>query len=235
MWKIYSLFICILCWNRLSVNGDIFYDIRIDHNQIDQMKDIVITNCRPRFSWKLTNSIEERNIYQIGYQIEINSLKDQWNTERILSNDSIDVSLPKSIHLQSSTFYQFRLTIWTSQTCQSSEWIDFRTSIFDIDSLIKNKRDELMWIGSNQIQMNQLRKEFFISNKSSIESAICYISGIGYYHLFVNGHLIDPTRKLDPGLTLYEKRTFILSFQLTSFLNVCSSSSSSYQLNSFLI
>ena len=56
--------------------------------------------------------------------------------------------------------------------------------------------------------MNELRKEFIVPNTSPIKSAIVYISGIGYYELYLNGNKVDPSRKLDPGWTTYEKTHF---------------------------
>lgn len=125
--------------------------------------------------------------------------------------------------LQPATFYQFRIRVWTNQLNQSSSWTDwvhFRTFLFDIHSYVMIHQDSLMWIGSNQITMNEVRKEFSVSNKSAILSAIVYISGLGYYELYVNGERIDPSRKLDPGWTVYEKRTLMISFDLSSSIHV---------------
>jgi alpha-L-rhamnosidase len=68
--------------------------------------------------------------------------------------------------------------------------------------------------------MNELRKEFTVPNTSPIVSAIVYITGIGYYELYVNGERVDPSRKLDPGWTDYKIRTLIVSFDLTTNITV---------------
>jgi alpha-L-rhamnosidase len=68
--------------------------------------------------------------------------------------------------------------------------------------------------------MNELRKEFLVSNTSAIKSAIVYISGLGYYEFYLNGKKVDPTRKLDPGWTTYEKRTLLASFDVTTNITV---------------
>eukprot|EP01124_Arcella_intermedia_P005006 TRINITY_DN1290_c0_g2_i3.p1 TRINITY_DN1290_c0_g2~~TRINITY_DN1290_c0_g2_i3.p1 ORF type:complete len:893 (+),score=210.79 TRINITY_DN1290_c0_g2_i3:307-2679(+) len=73
-----------------------------------------------------------------------------------------------------------------------------------------------LWIGSRDINMNQLRKEFNIP--SSFSQATAFICGLGYYELYVNGRNIDPTRKLDPGYTTFEVRSLYSSFDLTSHL-----------------
>ena len=80
--------------------------------------------------------------------------------------------------------------------------------------------ENVHWIGSTEIYMNELRKEFNITNDSPIRSAIALISGLGYYELYLNGQNVDPSRKLDPGWTTYEKRTLFVSFDLTSNVKV---------------
>ena len=77
-----------------------------------------------------------------------------------------------------------------------------------------------MWIGSNRITMNELRKEFDVSNASQFQSAVVYISGLGCYGLYLNGANIGPSRNLDPGWTVYEKRTSMVSFDLSSSIKV---------------
>jgi alpha-L-rhamnosidase len=68
--------------------------------------------------------------------------------------------------------------------------------------------------------MNELRKEFNVPNTSPVKSAIVYITGIGYYEFYLNGKNVDPSRKLDPGWTAYEKRTLLASFDVTPNITV---------------
>ena len=82
------------------------------------------------------------------------------------------------------------------------------------------RNNDVNWIGSTQIYMNELRKEFNASSTSAIRTAIAFISGVGYYELYVNGQSVDPSRKLDPGWTTYEKRTLFVSYDLTSMIKV---------------
>jgi hypothetical protein len=120
------------------------------------------------------------------------------------------------------TNYRFRLRIWTTISEKPSEWTDwirFRTPIFNLHEYL-TRNANLLWIGSTQINMNELRKEFLVPNTSPIRSAIAYISGIGYYELYINGYNVDPSRKLDPGWTTYEIRTLLASFDLTTNITV---------------
>ncbi|CAF4994020.1 unnamed protein product [Rotaria sp. Silwood1] len=180
------------------------YDIRLDHYKVDTTKDLVINTPEPRLSWKLSVSPADRNVQQTAYQLQMKSPTNPWDSKKVMSRQSIHVSCIGISNLQSDTFYEFRLRTWTTQSNQASSWthwIHFRTAVFNIHSYIMNKTDSLMWIGSNQISMNELRKEFQVSNSSPIQSAIAYISGLGYYELYVNGDKIDLSRKLDPGWT----------------------------------
>jgi hypothetical protein len=198
------------------------FDIRIDHYKVETTRDLVINKPRPGFSWKILRSTK-RHIQQIAYQIQIKSDKNQWDSRRILSNQSIHVPYMNKDELQSATYYQFRLRIWTTVSNQPSlwtDWIQFRTSIFNFHEYIIKNQDKIHWIGSTEIYMNELRKEFNITNESPIRTATCFISGLGYYELYINGEKIDFSRKLDPGWTTYEKRTLFISFDLTSNIKV---------------
>ncbi|UJR07843.1 hypothetical protein I4U23_012126 [Adineta vaga] len=221
MFCIYVFVITCIITSTISQLPTTPYDIRVDHYKVDTTKDLVINTTRPRFSWKISLSNGERNIYQTAYQLQIKSHINQWDSGQIMSKQSIHVSYTDDNELQSTTFYQFRLRIWSTQSNESSvwtEWISFRTFMFDIHAKITNKTTNLMWIGSKQIPRNEFRKEFHVSNSSPIQSAIVFICGLGYYELFVNGNKTDFSRKLDPGWTVYEKRTLLVSFDLSMII-----------------
>lgn len=194
------------------------YDLRIDHYKVATSNDLVIATARPRFSWKLpTNS--ERNVEQTAYQLQVQADNDRWDSGRVSSSQSIHVPYSNERALQPLTPYQVRLRLWTSATGEASAWtawMPFRTSVFDLHDYLTQKNADVNWIGSTQIYMNELRKEFSVPNTSPIKSATVFISGIGYYELYLNGQSVDMSRKLDPGWTTYEKRTLFVSYDLTS-------------------
>ncbi|CAF1267510.1 unnamed protein product [Rotaria sordida] len=66
--------------------------------------------------------------------------------------------------------------------------------------------------------MNQLRTVVNLKT-TTIQSATAFISGIGYYHLYIEGQLIDPSRRLDVGWTTYQQRTLYASYDLTKVIN----------------
>lgn len=225
-----GLFVFILCCvahARLSSP----FDVRIDHCKAETTRDLVVNTPRPRFSWKIpsNNDPSKRNIEQIAYQIQLESIKVsakdnlfQWDSGRIVSTQSIHVPYAGRYDLSAGARYRFRLRIWTSMSNECSEWTDwiyFRTAIFNLHEYLTGNAN-LVWIGSTKINMNELRKEFSVPNTSPVRSAIVYISGIGYYQLYINGYNVDPSRKLDPGWTTFEIRTLVATFDVTSNISV---------------
>ncbi|CAF1431990.1 unnamed protein product [Adineta ricciae] len=202
-------------------------DIRIDHHKVNTTRDLIINTPRPSFSWKLrvSDNVHDRNVQQIAYQIQLKSTRlsrgekpFEWDSQRVISSRSIHVLYQAHVDLLPSTYYQFRVRIWLSnidEPTQWTEWVLFRTPIFDLHDYLINKT-ELLWIGSTEINMNELRKEFFVPADSPIKSAIVYLCGLGYYQFYLNGENVDPSRKLDPGWTTYEKRTLVVSFDVTA-------------------
>lgn len=198
------------------------FDIRVDYYKVDTTKDLVISTARPRLSWKLP-LFNERNVQQSAYQIQLKSDTKQWDSERIVSSQSVHVPFFPTDDLQSMTHYDIRLRAWTTVSDEASawtDWIHFRTSMFDLHEFLVRKNDDVHWIGSTQIYMNELRKEFNVPSSSPIRTATLFISGVGYYELYLNGQTVDDSRKLDPAWTTFEKRTLFASFDLSKSLKV---------------
>ena len=198
------------------------FDIRIDYYKVDTTKDLVINTARPRLSWKLP-LFNERNVQQTAYQIQLKSDTKQWDSERIVSSQSVHVPFFPKDDLQSMEHYHVRLRVWTTVSDETSawtDWIHFRTSMFDLHEFLVRKNVDVNWIGSTQIYMNELRKEFNVPSASPIRTATLFISGVGYYELYLNGQAVDDSRKLDPAWTTFEKRTLFASFDLTKSLKV---------------
>ena len=219
-WLISLIFI----WFVVNVHSLSIFDLRLDHHKIETSRDLIINTARPQFSWKIGVS-NQRNIQQTAYQIQIQSkqlTEFLFDRGRIESSQSIHVPFPGQEDLLPATYYRFRLRIWTTIDAEASQWTDwiqFRTAIFNLHEYL-TQNSSAVWIGSTEINMNELRKEFTVPNRSPIKSAIVYISGIGYYELFLNGNKVDFSRKLDPGWTQYERRTLVVSFDLTKNITV---------------
>ncbi|CAF4075806.1 unnamed protein product [Rotaria sordida] len=146
------------------------------------------------------------------------------NVDKLTSLDIYFDAIHLPENLEELTHYQVRLRLWTSASETATpwtSWIPFRTSMYNFHQYLMDHNDEVNWIGSTQIYMNELRKEFNVPNTSPIRSATIFISGIGYYEMYLNGDNIDPSRKLDPGWTTYQKRTLFASYDVTSKIKVC--------------
>jgi len=203
------------------------FDVRIDHHKVETTRDLIVNTARPTFSWKINipDNKLQRNVQQTAYQIQLQSIGvgQHWDSNRVLSSQSNHVPYTNENELLPSTYYRFRIRIWIDNSSNSTEWTDwirFRTAIFNLNEYFA-MNSSAIWIGSNKIYMNELRKEFQISNAtSSIKSAIVYLSGIGYCELYLNGYKVDESRKLDPAGSTYEKRTFVVSFDVTNNITV---------------
>ncbi len=224
--RYYSALLMCLHWSIVNAHLPCPFDIRIDHYKVDTTQDLVINTPRPQFSWKIRvlEGVSNRNVEQIAYQIQLSERDNhfQWDSERAVSSQSVHVPYTSDTDLLSSTYYRFRLRVWITNSKESSEWTDwifFRTPIFNLHEYITSINN-LLWIGSTKIHMNELRKEFTVPNTSPIKSAIVYLCGLGYYQFYLNGKNVDPSRKLDPGWTTYEKRTLFVSFDITANITV---------------
>jgi alpha-L-rhamnosidase len=224
----------ILLWSIVDARCQSPFDIRIDHYKVETIHDLVINTRRPHFSWKipLLNKVSRRNIQQTAYQVQLQSIKlterdnlFEWDSGYVLSSESIHVPYQEQNDLLPSTFYRFRVRVWITNSEESTEWtewtewIRFRTAIFNLHEYL-TENSTALWIGSTRINMNELRKEFIVPNKSPVKLAIVYISGLGYCELYLNGNNVDPSRKLDPGWTSYEIRTLVTTFDLTPNITV---------------
>ncbi|CAF0911465.1 unnamed protein product [Adineta steineri] len=193
--------------------------VRIQHMDVTTHPDIVIDTHTPHISWQLADEHTDdghllREVNQIGYSIRVkNVITDQlmWNTNYVQSSSSSHI-LYAGIPFTSDTSYTIAIKYYTKK--HESQWytVHFRTGLFSLMDWTG------YWIGSNYLNMNQLRT--VVSLKSiSIESATVFISGVGFYQLYIEGQLIDPSRRLDVGWTTYQQRTLYTSYDLTSVLS----------------
>lgn len=228
----YCITVLLVIWSVVDGRSLAPFDVRIDHHKVDATRDLIINTPRPGFSWKIPfsdNASQQRNIQQTAYQIQLESIKltdrdtlYQWDSERVASTQSIHVRYSGQADLLPSTYYRLRIRVWTTNSEEPSEWtkwIQFRTPIFDLHNYITQNAN-LTWIGSTKINMNELRKEFNVPSTSPVKSAIVYMTGVGYYEFYLNGKNVDPSRKLDPGWTTYEKRTLLASYDVTANITV---------------
>jgi len=196
------------------------HNLRIQHTDVDTHSDIVIDTQTPHFSWQLANEYDNdgrliRGIQQMAYHIIVMvvvSGEIVWDSGYVSSSSSMHIVYAGK-PFTSDTRYTVTIKYYTTQ--HESQWYTahFRTGLFSLADWTGH------WIGSNYINMNQLRTVITIKSTTTVQSVTAFISGVGYYQLFIEGELIDSSRRLDVGWTTYQQRTLYASYDLTSVLN----------------
>ncbi len=107
----------------------------------------------PRWKIRVLNNILYRNVQQSAYQIQLQSTKlskrdklFEWDSERVLSSQSIHVPYTGHEDLLPSTYYRFRLRVWITNSEEASEWtkwIQFRTLLFNLHEHLTSNADLL--------------------------------------------------------------------------------------------
>ena len=200
------------------------HSIRISQQQVATHADLVLDSAHPHFTWQHTadHSHDARGAQQTAYQLRVRTV------DRLLKRGAVQLAYDSGIvrsaanrdvrydgpPLRSDTAYEWSLRYWLSTGVQS-EWTSgrFRTAF-----LAPNVEFAGAWIGHTAINMNELRAEF-TTPAAGLTYATVFISGIGYYELHVNGTQVDPSRRLDPGWTLYEKDVLYVSYDVTNLLS----------------
>ncbi|MEA4976841.1 MAG: family 78 glycoside hydrolase catalytic domain [Paludibacter sp.] len=179
-----------------------------------------IDAAKPRFSWKFET--EEKDFKQEAFQLRIASsiqlLKK--NKPDIWSSDKKEASVSRCVYAGKKAFeshktYYWDIIAWDNEQNKYKSKVDS----FEMAKLLKT--DWLAkWITDQHDQDFEpaplFRKSFGI--KKDIRSARAYISGLGYYQLFINGQRIGENH-LDPGYTHYDKSMLYVTHDITPYLS----------------
>lgn len=158
-----------------------------------------IHNPNPVFSWQLSS--DESDIRQEGYRIEVakdaRSLDNgnhMWDSRRIKSVCSHGIAY-EGASLESRSRYYFRVTVFFEggRKPLESPVQTFTTALFD------DREWTADWIGGGGL----LRKSFKLESLPG--EALAFVTGLGYYELYVNGKRAG-NRGLLPSVTDYKKR-----------------------------
>ena len=194
--------------------------VRIDQRYVSSHPDLVVDTHQPAFDWQLDSEVDPatgaslRNVTQSAYRIVVsrgNSDSVHWDSGRVESSRSVHVVYGGPA-FASDTSYSYALMYWSAASGSTSGWAEgvFRTGLFDSDDW------QGAWIGSDALNMNQLRRNF--SLPAGATRATIFYSGVGYSELWLDGAKVDPSRVLDPGWTQYYRRCLYVSFDLTAQL-----------------
>ena len=213
-----------------------FEELLCDYRQ----NPIGIDNPNPRLTWKVTSEMPERK--QSAYQVLVASSEgnlkgnrgDIWDSGKVLSDQSAQVEYKGQKFLSRKTYY-WKVRIWDDNDVASpfsematwemglltptpwkSKWIS-APRLFD---WAKRDRDRKRIPKDAPPEMEEpapiFRKEF--STDGEILKARAYISGLGYYELYMNGEKVGD-HVLDPAFTAYNKRVLYQTYDVTAYLN----------------
>jgi alpha-L-rhamnosidase len=172
---------------------------------------------QPRFSWVLESS--QRGQTQSAYQILVASSEeklqadvgDKWDSGKVASDRSVNLDYEGSA-LTSGETCRWKVRVWDK---------DDRVSAYSVPATFEmgllNEGDwEGEWIGGDvSVSAPLLRKEFEMPGK--VVRARVYISGLGWYELYLNGEKVDD-HVLDPATTDYAKRVLYATYDVTDLL-----------------
>lgn len=160
----------------------------------------------PRLFWKMEAT--NQGARQTAWQIQVSSseeklssgMPDFWDSGVVKSDQSIQIEY-KGKPLQSGQKVFWRVKIW-NETGAESPWS--KTSSWEMALMIGSDW-QAKWIGAPKSMMSGelkyaspfFRKEIQLSGK--VKKARAYISGLGYYELYLNGkksgdHVLSPNK-----------------------------------------
>jgi len=167
----------------------------------------------PCLSWQLISEV--RKSKQIAYQIIVtDNLKkinkktgNFWNSGKIISSESMNIRY-KGKELSSGHKFYWRVRVW-DESGNVSEWSQPAAWSMGLLNAGGWKAD---WIGQHEDMAPDtaltgpapyFRKEFNLNG--NIKSAVAYISGLGFYELYMNGKKVGD-QVLAPAQTNYDRR-----------------------------
>ena len=179
---------------------------------------LVVDTHQPAFSWRLDDELDAEGlrlpgITQQSYELSVAPASSAllWHEQSAASNSTLHVRY-SGPSLQPDSVYHWRLRYQSSSGALSG-WAEgqFRTGLLSPLSNLTG-----LWIGSQRVYMNQLRREFAVP--AGLQRATAFVLGLGVYELYFNGQQVDSTRRLDPGWTEYRLRSLYTTFDVTKLL-----------------
>ena len=223
---------------RWSDSEGITSDIRSPHqtSQIHvaainceyQQDPIGIDAAAPRLGWTLITKGDQRGLVQAAYQIQVSGSRqdllknkaDVWDSGRIDTMQSHNIPY-KGQTLKKSTRYYWRVRVWDDRG-NVSAWS--APGSWEM-GLLQNSDWEGQWIGAQKKDTSKkrdfyaddpaplFRREFMADQK--IRKATLYVSGLGYYEAYLNGHKVGKNL-LDPAWTNFDKRVMYRTHDVTN-------------------
>jgi len=212
--------------------------LRVDHLRCEYAAHPLGVQTRtPALSWEISAS--QRNTVQTAYQVLVSEspkqlkqgLGDSWDSGKIASNASIQVSYAgKALQPAHTYYWQIRTwdnhggaSAWSAPAAwqtglfapadwKGAAWIAYdelpteRVNVLPVDGAKDTYRD------NNVLPL--LRKQFTAKKPTK---ATLFISGLGQFEALLNGQKIG-THFLDPGWTKYDKQAQYVTFDVTNLV-----------------
>jgi alpha-L-rhamnosidase len=178
-----------------------------------------IDGLNPCFSWQWQS--DRRGSLQTAYEILVASSKeklqqgtgDLWSSGNVQSDQQSYVRY-KGKPLESGKTYFWKVKILDNKQ-QTSPWSESGSFT---EGILNPSEWKAKWITYDTTSASAqpiFRKPFTISKK--IKRAIVFVSGLGYYELYLNGMKVGD-HLLDPGQTNYEDYALYATYDLTNNL-----------------
>lgn len=173
----------------------------------------------PQFSWEINTN--NRGMLQSAYQITVacsrSGLAEKkdivWDSGKVMQRKSAGVKY-NGPALESRKRYYWKVIIWdiNNIAAESNEIAFFEMGLLQSDDW------KAEWIGcpANWVgRVLYFRRSFSIDKK--VAKARVYISGIGYYILYLNGNKVGD-HVLDPAISDYNKRVYYVTYEIENLL-----------------
>ena len=171
---------------------------------------------KPRLMWQINSKKPQQ---QQAYRIVVAGSLEKLNTDSALVWDSGKIKADDQIvyydgaALMAHKRYYWKVQIWTTQGKIVSQPTWFETA------KMTSSDWKASWITDTHEKefepSPRFRKVF--NTQKPIAEARCYISGLGYYQLYLNGEIIGKS-SLNPGFTDYSKRILYNTYDVTEAL-----------------
>ncbi|HVV70008.1 MAG TPA: alpha-L-rhamnosidase N-terminal domain-containing protein, partial [Verrucomicrobiae bacterium] len=174
----------------------------------------------PQLSWRL--ECDQRGLTQAAYQVSVaasaEALSAQqnllWDSGKVISRKCTGIAYAGPA-LESRRRYFWQVKVWVGE---SPRVIESEPAFFEM-GLLEPSDWQALWIGCPASWTGRVlyfRKAF--SLQAGVERARVYVSGLGYYVLYINGQRVGD-HVLDPGLSDYSKRILYATYDIGACLH----------------
>jgi alpha-L-rhamnosidase len=180
-----------------------------------------IDDPQPQLSWRLASSA--RGTMQAAYRILVASSPelllsdkgDMWDSGKVISSQSAGI-LYRGVALSSRKRYYWKVKVWTDRET-AGEWS--APAFFEM-GLMHQEDWTSSWIAyvAGVPGRTLYFKGTMKHNGKTVKNARMYISGIGFYEVYINGKKAGD-HVLDPAQSTYSKRVYYVTHDVSQYLS----------------